>query len=115
MTRIAFLIAGLVLVAGAMAPGNAVAADGKKCIYLQGGIAPDVGPYPCNPKRAHMVEIDRRAIFPRDPLSPHSERTTFGAPWLESGLAGAFAAAGASDAPSVALEYQDWIQEVETP
>ena len=116
MKRNVLSFATLVLLAtGAMA-GTAAAEEGRKCIYPQGGLAPAVGPWPCSPKREHLVEIDHRAIFRPDPLSRHSDRTNLGQGRDQRSVG--YAAAGASDvlvsSGSSAL-MEDWAEEIEAP
>jgi hypothetical protein len=116
MKRNVLGFATLVLLAtGAMA-GTAAAEESRKCIYPQGGLAPAVGPWPCSPKRPHLVEIDHRATFRPDPLSRHSNRTNFGQGRDQRPVG--YAAAGASDVlassgSSALTEY--WTEEIEAP
>ena len=117
MMRHASSLATLVLLATVMiAPGGAVADEARKCIYPRGGLAPAVGPWPCDPKRPHSVEIDRRATFRPHPLSRHSDRTNFGLA-ADQG-APPYAAAVAFDAalsPRSSAPQEAWIEEIEAP
>lgn len=111
-------LATLVLLAAAVvAPGSAAADEGRKCIYPRGGLAPEVGSWPCSPKRPHLVEVDRRATFRPHPLSRDLNRTNLGR-FADQGAVG-YAAAGTSDvvvasSGSAALA-EDWTEEIETP
>lgn len=79
----------------------------KTCLYLQGGLAPAVGPYPCL-KAPHLVGIDRRAILRPHPLSPYRERSNFGRETAE------VAAVDTEPSALVAAE-EPWVPEIEAP
>lgn len=117
MKRNVLSFATLVLLATAtVAPGGAAAEENRKCIYPRGGLAPEVGPWPCSPKRPHLVEIDQRATFRPHPLSRHSNRTNLGL--AADQPAPAHAADVAFDAavsPRSSAPQGEWTEEIEAP